>query len=83
MDVHELTSIAAFFIIATIDNERQAKAIEDMLLEKLKIQQEAENARMAELYRKVVLKEQKPEGFVSLNAIKPAEKQEEVGSFGD
>ena len=40
LDVHELTSIAAYFIIATIDNERQAKAIEDMLLEKLKIQQD-------------------------------------------
>jgi ribosome-associated protein len=39
LDVHELTSIAAFFIIATIDNERQAKAIEDNLLEKLKLQQ--------------------------------------------
>ena len=40
LDVHELTSIAHYFIIATIDNERQAKAIEDMLLEKLKIQQD-------------------------------------------
>ena len=40
LDVHELTSIAAFFIIATIDNERQAKAIEDMLQEKLKVQQD-------------------------------------------
>lgn len=40
LDVHELTSIAAYFVIATIDNERQAKAIEDLLLEKLKIQQD-------------------------------------------
>lgn len=40
LDVHELTSIAAYFIIATIDNERQANAIEDLLLEKLKIQQD-------------------------------------------
>ena len=40
LDVHELTSIAHYFIIATIDNERQAKAIEDLLLEKLKIQQD-------------------------------------------
>ncbi len=40
LDVHELTSIAAYFIIATIDNERQAKAIEDMLQEKLKVQQD-------------------------------------------
>jgi ribosome-associated protein len=40
LDVHELTSIAAYFIIATIDNERQAKAIEDLLQEKLKIQQD-------------------------------------------
>lgn len=39
LDVHELTSIAAYFIIATVDNERQAKAIEDSLLEKLKLQQ--------------------------------------------
>jgi ribosome-associated protein len=39
LDVHELTSIAAFFIIATVDNERQSKAIEDLLLEKLKLQQ--------------------------------------------
>jgi ribosome-associated protein len=40
LDVHELTSIAGYFVIATIDNERQAKAIEDLLLEKLKIQQD-------------------------------------------
>ena len=39
LDVHELTSIAAYFVIATIDNERQAKAIEDNLLEDLKLQQ--------------------------------------------
>ncbi len=34
-----LTSIADYFIIATIDNERQAKAIEDELLQKLRIEQ--------------------------------------------
>lgn len=39
LDVHELTSIAAFFVIATVDNDRQAKAIEDSLLETLKLQQ--------------------------------------------
>ena len=54
---------------------------------KQKMTQEAENARMAKLYREVVLKEQKPEGFVSLDSlIAPAPKAkqpEEVGSFGD
>lgn len=39
LDVHEQTSLAAYFILATVDNERQAKAIEDDLLEKLKLQQ--------------------------------------------
>jgi ribosome-associated protein len=39
LDVHEQTSLAHYFIIATVDNERQAKAIEDDLLEKLKLQQ--------------------------------------------
>jgi uncharacterized radical SAM superfamily Fe-S cluster-containing enzyme len=54
---------------------------------KLRMQQEAENARMAKLYREVVLKEQKPEGFVSLDSLvapaPKAAKPEEVGSFGD
>lgn len=35
----EQTSIAAYFVIATIDNERQAKAIEDELLQRLRIGQ--------------------------------------------
>jgi ribosome-associated protein len=39
LDVHEQTSLATYFIIATVDNERQAKAIEDDLLQKLKLQQ--------------------------------------------
>ncbi|MFN8496161.1 MAG: ribosome silencing factor [Caldilineaceae bacterium] len=39
LDVKPLTSIADYFIIATIDNERQAKAIEDELLQKLRIEQ--------------------------------------------
>jgi ribosome-associated protein len=39
LDVHELTNIAAYFVIATVDNERQAKAIEDNLLETLKLHQ--------------------------------------------
>jgi ribosome-associated protein len=39
LDIHELTTLATYFIIATIDNERQAKAIEDSLLEELKLRQ--------------------------------------------
>ena len=39
LDIHELTTLATYFIIATVDNVRQAKAIEDALLEKLKLQQ--------------------------------------------
>ena len=39
LDVHELTTITTYFIVATVDNERQAKAIEDALLEQLKLQQ--------------------------------------------
>ena len=39
LDLKPLTSIADYFIIATIDNERQAKAIEDELLQKLRIEQ--------------------------------------------
>lgn len=39
LDVKVLTSIADYFVIATIDNERQAKAIEDELLQKLRIEQ--------------------------------------------
>jgi uncharacterized radical SAM superfamily Fe-S cluster-containing enzyme len=61
---------------------------------KLQMQKEAEDKRMADLYRQVVLKEQKQEGFVSISSIQPAgggaparpaaaESREEVGSFGD
>lgn len=39
LDVTEQTSIASYFIIATIDNERQARAIETDLFEKLRVQQ--------------------------------------------
>jgi ribosome-associated protein len=39
LDIHEQTSIADYFVIATIDNERQAKAIQDDLQEKLQIEQ--------------------------------------------
>jgi ribosome-associated protein len=39
LDVREQTSIADYFIIATIDNERQGKAIQDDLQEKLHIEQ--------------------------------------------
>jgi 7,8-dihydro-6-hydroxymethylpterin dimethyltransferase len=56
-----------------------------------KLKQDAENARMAKLYREVVLKEKPVEaGFVPLSGIagikpapKPVEAPEEVGSFGD
>ncbi len=51
----------------------------------------SEDEKMARLYREVVLKEKKVEGFVPLGdliaaPLKPApaaEKKEEVGSFGD
>ena len=56
----------------------------------MKQQQDEENARMAKLYREVVLKEQKGPELVQLApaAPKPAaapavEEREEVGSFGD
>jgi ribosome-associated protein len=39
LDVGEQTSIASYFVIATIDNERQAKAIEDEILHQLRIGQ--------------------------------------------
>ncbi len=39
LDIHEQTSIADYFVIATVDNERQAKAIEDELLETLRLEQ--------------------------------------------
>lgn len=39
LDVTEQTSIASYFVIATIDNERQSKAIEDDLFTKLRIEQ--------------------------------------------
>ncbi len=39
LDVTEQTSVASYFVIATIDNERQARAIESDLFEKLRVQQ--------------------------------------------
>jgi ribosome-associated protein len=39
LDVHEQTTLADYFVIATVDNLRQAKAIEDDLLVKLKLEQ--------------------------------------------
>jgi len=39
LDVHELTTLADYFLLATVDTLRQAKAIEDELLEKLKLEQ--------------------------------------------
>jgi hypothetical protein len=48
---------------------------------------EAENARMAKLYRQHVLKEELQAELVQLSGIAPARKEseepEEVGSFGD
>jgi uncharacterized radical SAM superfamily Fe-S cluster-containing enzyme len=56
-----------------------------------RLRQQAENERMAKLYRQMVLKEKEPEGLVQiampLPAAKPqtakAESEKEVGSFGD
>ncbi len=39
LDVHELTTLADYFLIASVDTLRQARAIEDDLLERLKLQQ--------------------------------------------
>lgn len=39
LDVADHTSIASYFVIATIDNERQAKAIEDEVLQQLRLEQ--------------------------------------------
>ena len=56
---------------------------EKMRARDAKLKQDAENARMAKLYRKEILKEAEPEGgFVSLDqlgGIKPAAKKEEKG----
>jgi uncharacterized radical SAM superfamily Fe-S cluster-containing enzyme len=60
-----------------------------------KMKQDAENARMAKLYREHVLQEKPVEGLVSIESLAPApkpvvkpvvkkvEEREEVGSFGD
>lgn len=39
LDVRELTSLTGYFVIATVDTSRQAKAVEDELFEKLGIEQ--------------------------------------------
>lgn len=39
LDVREQTSVADYFVVATVDSERQARAIEDELRESLRIQQ--------------------------------------------
>ena len=39
LDIHEQTSLADYFIIATVDTVRQASAIEKDMLEKLRMQQ--------------------------------------------
>jgi uncharacterized radical SAM superfamily Fe-S cluster-containing enzyme len=68
-------------IAKTAREEKTRKRNEEML------RKSADDARMAKLYREVVLKEKPIEaGFVpvdTLGGIKPAAKKEEVGSFGD
>lgn len=39
LDVHEQTTLADYFLIATVDTLRQAKAIEDDMLGKLRLEQ--------------------------------------------
>jgi len=39
LDIREQTSLADYFVIATVDNERQARAIENELLTVLKLEQ--------------------------------------------
>jgi hypothetical protein len=59
--------------------------------ERQKLAQAAEDAKMAELYRKHVLKEPEPDLSLvqikgangGIKAVPPAEKKEEIGSFGD
>ncbi|HEV2447284.1 MAG TPA: radical SAM protein, partial [Candidatus Sulfopaludibacter sp.] len=52
-----------------------------------RLKQQAENERMAKLYRQHILKEQPAPDLVPLSSItpaaKPLEEREEVGSFGD
>ena len=56
-----------------------------------KMKLDAENARMAKLYREHVLQEKPVEGLVSIESLAPApkpvikkvEERQEVGSFGD
>ncbi|MEQ1946256.1 MAG: radical SAM protein [Bryobacteraceae bacterium] len=64
--------------------ERNAHLDEEVMKHK------AEHERMMKLYKEHVLGEKAPEGIVPISSIapaapapKPAEKQEEVGSFGD
>ena len=40
LDIREQSSLADYFIIATVNNERQAKAIEDDLLRQLRMKQQ-------------------------------------------
>jgi len=49
-----------------------------------KLKHDADNARMAALYREHILKEPKPEGgFVPLASIAPVKKEEKEEVFGD
>jgi ribosome-associated protein len=39
LDIREQSSIADYFVVATVNNERQAKAIEEDMLEQLRLEQ--------------------------------------------
>lgn len=46
LDIREQTALADYFVIATVDNERQSSAIHSDLLEKLKIEVNVRPLRM-------------------------------------
>jgi ribosome-associated protein len=46
LDIREQTALADYFVIATVDNERQASAIQSDLLENLKIEINVRPLRM-------------------------------------
>jgi uncharacterized radical SAM superfamily Fe-S cluster-containing enzyme len=76
-----------------LDNRGIAKTAreEKIRARDAKLKQDAENARMAKLYREHVLQEKPTPGLVTIESLTPAPKpaakkaevQEEVGSFGD
>ena len=68
----------------------RSRATQKIRARDAKLKLDAENARMAKLYRKHVLKEPDAPELVSIQAPAPApppkpaaEEREEVGSFGD